>query len=101
MRPNEEEISSVPDTASKAVQKLQKAKNKPSVQEILDSIESSSSTYRSIQVNDRPFRPKLPSELVTSLNFFSLFITPSMLEQISEFMNTKTQKAERTAKQRL
>jgi hypothetical protein len=32
MRPNEEEISSVPDTASKAVQKLQKAKNKPLIQ---------------------------------------------------------------------
>jgi len=97
MRANEEEIPSVPDTAPKAVQKLQKAKNKPSVQEILDSIEPPSSTYRPIQVNDRPFRPKLPPGLVTPLDFFSLFITPSMLEQISEFTNTKAQKAERTA----
>ncbi len=46
MRASEEEIPSVPDTAPKAVQKLQKTKNKPSVQEILDSIESSSSTCR-------------------------------------------------------
>ena len=54
MRANEEEIPSVPDTAPKAVQKLQKAKNKPSVQEILNSIEPPSSTYRPIQVEDRP-----------------------------------------------
>ncbi len=100
MRANEEEIPSVPDTAPKAVQKLRKAKNKPSVQEILDSIEPPSSTYRPIQVKDRPFQPKLPPGLVTSLNFFSLFITSSMLEQISEFTNTKAQKTERTAKQR-
>jgi len=101
MRANEEEIPSVPDTAPKAVQKLQKAKNKPSVQEILDSIEPPSSTYRPIQVEDRLSQPKLPSGLVTPLDFFSLFITSSMLEQISEFTNTKAQKAERTAKQRL
>ncbi len=100
MRANEEEIPSVPDTAPKAVQKLRKAKNKPSVQEILDTIEPSSSTYRPIQVEDRPYRPKLPPGLVTPLDFFSLFITPSMLEQISEFTNTKAQKTERTAKQR-
>jgi len=60
MRANEEEIPSVSDTAPKAVQKLRKAKNKSSVQEILDSIEPPSSTYRSIQVKDRPFQPKLP-----------------------------------------
>ncbi len=101
MRANEEEIPSVPDTAPKAVQKLQKAKNKPSIQEILDSIEPPSSTYRPIQVEDRPFQPKLPSGLVTPLDFFSLFITPSMLEQISDFTNTKAQKTGRTAKQRL
>jgi len=100
MRANEEEIPSVPDTAPKAVQKLRKAKNKPSVQEILDTIEPPSSTYRSIQVEDRPYRPKLPPGLVIPLDFFSLFITPSMLEQISEFTNTKAQKTERTAKQR-
>ncbi len=99
MRANEEEIPSVPDTAPKAVQKLRKAKNKPSVQEILDTIEPSS-TYRPIQVKDRPYQPKLPPGLVTPLDFFSLFIIPSMLEQISELTNTKAQKTERTAKQR-
>jgi hypothetical protein len=100
MRANEEEIPSVPDTASKTVQKLRKTKNKSSVQEILDMIESSSSTYRPIQMKDRPYRPKLPSELVTLLNFFSLFIISFMLEQIFEFTNTKAQKTERTVKQR-
>ena len=100
MRANEEEIPSVPDTAPVAIQKLRKAKNKPSVQEILDLIEPPSSTYRPIQVEDRPFQAKLPPGLVTPLDFFSLFITSSMLEQISEFTNTKAQKRERTAKQR-
>jgi len=100
MRANEEEIPSVPDTAPKAVQKLRKAKKKPSIKEILDSIEPPSSTYRPIQVEDRLSHPKLPPGLVTPLDFFSLFITPSMLEQISEFTNTKAQKAEITAKQR-
>jgi len=99
MRANEEEIPSVTDTAPKAVQKLRKVKNKPSVQEILDSIEPPS-TYRPIQVKDRPFQPKLPPGLVTPLDFFSLFITSFMLEQISKFTNTKAQKTERTAKQR-
>ncbi len=51
-------------------------------------------------MKDRPFQPKLPPGLVTPLDFFSLFITSSMLEQISEFTNTKAQKTERTAKQR-
>jgi hypothetical protein len=81
MRPNEEEIPSVPDTAPKAVQKLQKTKNKPSIQKILDSIEPSSSTYRPIQVNDRLSQPKLPPGLVTPLDFFSLFITLFMLNK--------------------
>ncbi len=96
MRANEEKIPSVSDTAPKAVQKFRKAKNKPSVQEILDSIEPPSSTYRPIQVKDRPFQSKLPSGLATSLDFFSLFIRTisSMLEQISEFTNTKAQKTE-------
>jgi len=72
MRANEEEIPFVPDTAPKAVQKLRKAKNKPSVQEILDSIEPPSSTYRPIQVKDRPYRPKLPPGLVTPLDLKGL-----------------------------
>ncbi len=38
---------------------------------------------------------------MTPLDFFSLFITSSMLEQISESTTTKAQKTERTAKQRL
>ncbi len=50
MRANEEEISFVSDTASMTIQKLRKAKNKSSIQEILDSIESSSSTYRHFDV---------------------------------------------------
>jgi len=101
MRANEQEIPFVSDTAPKAVQKLQKAKKSPSVQKILGPIEPPSSTYRPIQVEDRLSQPKLPPGLVTPLDFFSLFITPFMLEQISEFTNTKAQKTERTAKQRL
>jgi len=50
IRANEEEISFVPDTASMTIQKLRKAKNKSSIQEILDSIESSSSTYQHVDV---------------------------------------------------
>jgi len=52
-------------------------------------------------VEDRLSQPKLPPGLVTPLDFFSLFITSSRLERISEFTNTKAQKTERTAKQRL
>ncbi len=77
MRANEEEIPSVSDTAPKAVQKLQKAKKKPSIKIILESVKPPSSRYRPIQVEDRPFRPTLPSGLVTPLDFFSLFITPT------------------------
>ncbi len=85
MRANEQEIPFVSDTAPKAVQKLQKAKKSPSVQKILGPIEPPSSTYRPIQVEDRLSQPKLPPGLV----------------KISEFTNTKAQKTERTAKQRL
>ncbi len=63
-------------------------------------IKSSSSTYWFIQMKNRSYQFKLLSELVISLNFFSLFIISFMLEQIFKFMNMKTQKTKRTVKQR-
>ncbi len=55
MRANEKEISFVSDTASKTVQKLQKIKNKSLIQEILNTIEFSSSTYWSIQMKNQSY----------------------------------------------
>ena len=104
MRLNEYEISSVSDTASPEVQKLEdsQTKSKPSMTSILSSIPSPSIDYRFISYEDRSSVARLPlnKSVVTPLNFFSLFITPSMILMIFRYTNFKAEDTEIIGKKR-
>ena len=77
MRLNEYEISSVSDTASSAVQKLENTKKKSSIDMILASVKSFSSAYVLILYENRKSSVNLSLNfnINTLYDFFSLFIS--------------------------
>ena len=91
MRLNEYEISSVSDTASSAVQKIEKTKKKSSINTILALIKSLSSAYVLISYNDRKPSVNLSLNLniSTFYDFFSLFLSSKMLIIILNHTNIK------------
>ena len=91
MRLNEYEISSVSDTASSAVQKLENTKKKSSIDMILASVKSFFSVYVLILYENRKSFVNLSLNFNISIlyNFFSLFMSSQMLIIISEHINIK------------
>ena len=105
MRFNEYEVSSVSDTASSAVQRLENAssQNKPSMESILHTIKPFSINYSPITHQNRSSVTTLPvnQSIKTPLDFFKLFITSDMISMIFEHTNMKAEDSKITGKHRV